>query len=365
MQGIIRKVIAAGAMCLLGTTHASVVMNGTRYVYGERSMMTKNGKRTTLTLLALVSIGGAVEARANGGCTSVNEATYQIGQTTYIDVHNAMEVGDVVQRGGAYGEGKVLLSCEEGLAHFRGFYVKPTVGDLVPLLVNSKPSGFGIRVKIQENGQSVIRSFPHEFDESFAKGEEVTSADDTVSYEVERMAGPVLFGRVDSGEIAKQAVSLPNISAQQVFRTMEIFSMILRRPTCTITPETLDQTVKLGDYNLSNFATPDRATPWVPFKLTVEKCPEPLGMVARFTFGGAGDADADNPDLFRLTGPENVGLELGDANKKTMRPGQLIRMNALGPGEDYEFYARLRETKPTVRGGIVNRDVTVLVDFER
>ncbi|SEW28544.1 fimbria/pilus periplasmic chaperone [Luteibacter sp. 329MFSha] len=33
MQGIIRKVIAAGAMCLLGTTHASVVMNGTRYVY--------------------------------------------------------------------------------------------------------------------------------------------------------------------------------------------------------------------------------------------------------------------------------------------------------------------------------------------
>jgi len=102
------------------------------------------------------------------------------------------------------------------------------------------------------------------------------------------------------------------------------------------------------------------------FRLTVENCLEPVGMVAHFTFGSSADADSDTPELFSLRGndaPENVGLEIGDSRRNTIKPGEEVRFNAVGTGEDFVFNVRLRESKPTVRGGRFRRPVTVLVDF--
>jgi type 1 fimbria pilin len=102
------------------------------------------------------------------------------------------------------------------------------------------------------------------------------------------------------------------------------------------------------------------------FRLTVKECLEPIGLVAKFVFGSSADADAVDPTLFSLSGPEapeNVGLEIGDDDHLAFEPGKERRINAVGTGKDYVFNVRLKETRPTVRGGRFSRPVTVLVEF--
>lgn len=95
----------------------------------------------------------------------------------------------------------------------------------------------------------------------------------------------------------------------------------------------------------------------------MESCSDPVGLVAQFRFGKAGDAEPGNPDWFTLPGPENVAMELGNKDKNTISPGRAVQFNALGTGDRYDFNVRLRETRPTVRGGDFRRPVTVEVEF--
>jgi len=301
---------------------------------------------------------------AAAGCRQVNLATYQIGQTTYVDVHNAMQENELVRYGEATGEGKLLLECEAGEATFRGRWQNQQAGDLLPLTVGGRPSGFGIKLFLKDD-RDVTRSFPHDFTRQFAAGELVRSDDDRVRYEIYRMTGPVEFGRVDSGPIAQSNVTRSG-GGLVTFRSMEIYSLIFRRPSCSITTESLNQSVDVGTFNASNFATPERATPWKEFRLTVKECLEPIGLVAKFVFGSSADTDPDDPTVFSLSGPEapeNVGLEIADEDRLTIEPGKERRVNAVATGKDYVFNVRLKETRPTVRGGRFSRPVTVLVEF--
>lgn len=308
----------------------------------------------------------AAPAMALPGCVMNNLATYQTGQTTYVDVYNDIPVGTMVREGRAAGEGKLLLTCGAGDATFRGRWQAGNPPDgLLPLTVGGKPSGFGIRLFLEEGASGIRRSFPHDFTRTFNEGDTVRSDQDVVSYEIYRMSGPVEFGNVDPGAIAQSNVDQSG-GGLVVFRSMEIFKLIFRRPACSITSDSINQEFNVGDYSVANFATPERATQWKEFRLTVENCLEPVGMVAHFTFGTPADADADTPELFSLRGsdaPENVGLEIGDSRRNTIKPGEEVRFNAVGTGEDFVFNVRLRETKPTVRGGRFRRPVTVLVDF--
>ncbi|HEY4292567.1 fimbrial protein [Luteibacter sp.] len=293
-----------------------------------------------------------------------NLATYQIGQTTYVDVFNDIPAGTMVRQGSAAGEGKLLLTCAAGDAMFRGRWQNGNPPDgLLPLTVGGKPSGFGVRLFIEEGGSGVKRSFPHDFTRTFNQGDTVRSDQDMVSYEIYRMNGPVEFGNVDAGPIAQSNVDQFG-GGLVVFRSMEIYSLIFRRPACSITPETLTQDVHVGSVHLGDFDNPDRATPWKEFRLTVQECQEPVGMIASFTFGTAADADSSVPDLFSLRGgPANVALEIGDNRKSTIKPGVPARLNALGTGEDFVFNVRMRGTNPSVGGGQFRRPVTVLVNF--
>lgn len=314
----------------------------------------------------VVLMAGFQPAYVLAGCTMNNLATYQIGQTTFVDVFNDIPVGTMVRQGSAAGEGKLLLTCGAGDATFRGRWQGGNPPDgLLPLTVGGKPSGFGIRLFLQEGSSEVRRPFPHDFTRTFNQGDTIRSDQDMVSYEIYRMAGPVQFGDVDPGPIAQSNVDRLG-GGLVVFRSMEIFRLIFRRPACSITSESINQEFPVGDYSVANFATPERATPWKEFRLTMENCLEPVGMVAHFTFGTPADADADDPALFSIRGalaPENVGLEIGDSRQKTIAPGEEVKFNAVGTGEDFVFNVRLRESKPTVRGGQFRRPVTVTVNF--
>lgn len=324
---------------------------------------TRFAARSAAALLSLCT--GSVMAA--GGCVGLNVGNYQIGQTTYVDVATDDPPETVVRTGEATGDGLPLLRCDEGEARFFGEWRARTEPDgTVHLLVDGAPSGYGLRVFVRDGMDGPRHYMPHEFTRSFRQNEEVGSADDYVGYEIVRVGNEqVLFGRIDNSLVAESLVSRPGGAAKQVFRRMYIYSLIFRRPTCSVTPDTLVQTVDMGPYHVGNFATPERATPWIPFRLTMAECKEPVGMIARFTFGTAADVDPVDPTLFSLPadGPENVGLELADADKAAILPGRVWRGNAVAAGKSFEFLARLRETRDTVRGGTFTRPVTVLVEF--
>lgn len=97
----------------------------------------------------------------------------------------------------------------------------------------------------------------------------------------------------------------------------------------------------------------------------MQECKEPVGQIARFTFGSPTDADPVAKQLFKMLGttPAHVGLEIASANKRTIEPGKPYEANALATGEDFDFFVRLRETVYSVGGGAFTRPVTVRVDF--
>ncbi|KJV35820.1 hypothetical protein VI08_07530 [Luteibacter yeojuensis] len=311
---------------------------------------------------AAAVVAASTAPAAWAGCSRVNLATYQIGQTSYVDVSADDEPGKLLRTGQANGEGKLLLTCDAGPVMFRGRWENDSQDRQIPLTVGGLDAGVGIRLNMQEDGRGEDRPFPHEFTRGMAAGEEVRSDADTVRYEIYRTAGPVRFGKIDIGRIAQSTVDQKG-GGLVVFRSMDIFNLILRRPTCSIVPDDLNQTVVLPEYNLSNFATPERATPWVPFAMRVGACSDPLGLIATFRFGLEGDAEPGHPEWFTLKGPVNVALELGTKDKRTMAPGREVSMNALGTGERYDFNVRLRETRPTVQGGTFQRPVRVEVEY--
>jgi type 1 fimbria pilin len=313
-------------------------------------------------VLAVVWQSGSAIA-ANGGCYHAADGYYQIGQTAQIVVTNDMPPGTVVRDEKAHGDGNVLASCIEGVATFEGDYSAVTINGVVPLTVGGRPSGFGLELYIEELNEGTTFPFPHRYQRSFKLGDPVRSNHANIGYRIKRMTGPVEFGAFDRLTVGQQWVYQPDGVRTKPFRHMAIYDLSLVRPSCSIVAEDLNQTVKLGPYNASNFATPERATPWVAFHLRVDQCQEPVGLIARFTFGTRADAVVGQPDLFTLDGPSNVGLELGDESKRNVAPGVSSLLNALGNGKAYLFHARLKETQPTVRGGQFSRAVNVLVEF--
>lgn len=312
----------------------------------------------------LCSSAYATQALADPGCKLENIAHYQIGQAAYIDVSSNDPVGERLRQGEAEGEGVLLLTCNEGPVTFHGRWQNHQAGDLLPLTIGGYPAGVGLKLVLREGadeGQGDEHVFPHAFARPMRQGQQVRSDMDSVRYEIYRTSEPLRFGKLDALEVAQSNVEQIG-GGLAVFRTMKIHELSLRRQTCSILADDLKQVVKLPAYNLSNFANPGRTTPWEPFHLRVENCPDPLGLVAGFTFGTAADAD-DNRDWFSLTGPKNVAMELGTATYQTIAPGKIFEMNALGTGGAYQFYVRLRETRLTVEGGEFSRMIKVQVDY--
>lgn len=95
----------------------------------------------------------------------------------------------------------------------------------------------------------------------------------------------------------------------------------------------------------------------------MKSCTDPVGLAVRFRFGNASDQDSTNKEWFSLSGPTNVAMELGDEGKGTIRPGVEFEKGAVRTGGRYDFNVRLRETRPTVRGGSFERRVTVEVRY--
>jgi type 1 fimbria pilin len=321
--------------------------------------------RRRLLALALLSLAAAPAFAADNGCYHSANGYYEIQPPSDIIVNERMAPGEVIRDYAAHGKGNVLATCMAGTGTLEGGYIVPATNGLVPLTVGGVNSGFGVRLSIIERGDEREFPFPHRYTRQFTVGQPIRTSDADMRVVIERMSGPVAFGRADVKTIAQQWSYQPGGGAKTApFRHVSTTNIVFARATCSLVPDDLNQTVKFAPLSLSAFGNPERATPWQAFHIGVQDCEDPKNLIARFTFGVVGDSDTLRPELFSLRGPQNVGLEIATEAKKTIEPTRPVDMPALGSGERYAFFTRLRETQATVRAGVFARPVKVVVEYQ-
>ncbi|UPG90358.1 fimbrial protein [Luteibacter aegosomaticola] len=321
------------------------------------------GHQRRLFVFALLAAPAGSAFAADNGCYHSYNGYYEIDPPGSIIVSEAIPAGEVVRDYSANGKGDVLGSCMAGTATFEGGYTVPVSDDLVPLTVGGAASGFGVRLRIEERADARTFPFPHRYTRRFALGDPIRVNDVSMGVEIVRMPGPITFGKVDHRTIAQQWTYQPDGTKTAPLRHVSTTNIVFARASCSLVPADLTQTVKLTPISTSAFANADRATSWEPFHIAVADCSDPKGMIARFTFGVAGDADSAKPELFSLSGPRNVGLELANKDKQNIAPAKPVDMQALATGERFDFYVRMRETRNTVEAGVFTRPVKVDVEF--
>jgi type 1 fimbria pilin len=316
-----------------------------------------------LIAISLLAAPATSVLAADNGCYHSGNGYYQIEPPGDLIVNEAIPVGEIIRDYAAHGKGTVLATCMDGSAILEGGYTVPLSGDLVPLMIGGAASGFGVRLRIEELMDDRRFPFPHQYGRTFKKGDTIRTNDADVGVEIVRMAGPVAFGRVDDQTIAQQWSYEPGSTRTAPFRHVSTTNIVFARASCSLVPADLTQTVKLTPISTSAFGNADRATPWEAFHIGVADCKDPKGLIAGFTFGVAGDADSVKPELFSLSGPKNVGLELANKDKQNIAPARTIDLPALGSGERFDFFVRMRETRNTVEAGVFTRPVKVDVEF--
>jgi type 1 fimbria pilin len=131
--------------------------------------------------------------------------------------------------------------------------------------------------------------------------------------------------------------------------------------SCGIAPDSVDQTIEMGETPRSKLVNGGKSTP-VPFTISLQDC-DGTANAAEFRF--AGNNWAEDPRLQALTGVPNVGLALlSDNNGDIIDIQQPLSRNIAGitGGIDLPFSAQLIGT--TGAGTIVPNQYQVVTTFQ-
>ncbi|EIT7186889.1 MAG: type 1 fimbrial protein [Serratia marcescens] len=152
-------------------------------------------------------------------------------------------------------------------------------------------------------------------------------------------------------------------AADQGHGTVTFTGSIVDAP-CSISPETIDQTVNLGQ--VSNVALKDggKSTP-KNFKIELENCTVTTGKTVQVTFTGA-KAQESNKNLLAITGSASgAGIAMTDTSGALVELGKAGTAQILQNGKNtLQFAAYMQglsggETAATVVPG----DFTAITDF--
>lgn len=329
--------------------------------------------RKGLIVGSLLCAACVTPAAAKSGCKSVGQVRHRIA-VEYLDsginVGGSAHAGQVVASGSGVRSGAdVVMQCWKGFITFDHEWMPVSAGEVRPLTIQGLPSGLGLKLTIMRNGAEHFRfaSATHwniDSDWWVPQGTPVDVKDESAYYEIVRTSGPLRFGRVDGGIVARSFGTNSKGGGRLHYEDIELANIAIHRPQCSIVAEDANQTVRLGDYKVTDFGGPEKATPWVPFHFRVAGCPDPAGLIARFTFGVPGDAAPGHPQWFSVpTGPANVALQLGTSHHGNIAPAAPVSLAALGQGERYTFHARLKQSGSGVRGGRFSRAIRLMVEY--
>lgn len=331
--------------------------------------------RKFVVVVTLMCSMHAPGAFAKLGCTSVGKVTYRIG-TEYrysgIPIRGDIPPGQIVASGQGVRSGPtVVFECLKGVVTFDHEWVPLSPESVRPLTVAGLPSGLGLRASVKRGGSPHF-SYPAQTQQSLDSiwipipsiTTPVDVAAESVQYDIVRTSGPLRFGRIDGGLVARSFGTNSKGGGRLHYEDVEMESIAITRPPCGIVVGDLNQTVKMGDHRADHFASAEKATPWVPFHFRVAQCPVPAGLIARFTFGVKADGASSHAQWFSLPGgPEGVAMQLGTSDFKNIAPGEPVSLSALGDGQRYTFHGRLRQTGARVGGGRFSRDLRLMVEY--
>ncbi|UPG85919.1 type 1 fimbrial protein [Luteibacter aegosomatis] len=331
--------------------------------------------RKFVVIVTLMCSTHACDVYAKLGCSSVGKVSYRIGteyQYSGISIRGDGQPGQSVASGQGVRSGStVVFQCLKGVVTFDHEWVPLFPGAVRPLTIGGSPSGLGLRASVKRGG-SLHFSYPGQTQQSLESiwipipsiTTPVDVASESVHYDIVRTSGPLRFGRIDGGLVARSFGTNSKGGGRLHYEDVEMESIAINRPPCGIVVGDLNQTVKMGDYRSDQFANADKATPWVPFHFRVAECPAPSGLIARFTFGVKGDGASSHAQWFSLPGgPGGVAMQLGTSDFQNIAPGVPVSLSALGDGQRYTFHGRLRQIGSPVRGGRFSRNLRLMVEY--
>lgn len=138
--------------------------------------------------------------------------------------------------------------------------------------------------------------------------------------------------------------------------------------TCTVSSQSQNMTVKMGNIGAKDFIRPSSDGLWAfefPFSINLTDCQaESTGVKVYFL----GSADTNNKELLKITGngAQGIAIRLMDENKNPIAINQSSKIYEINPESDINelfFYARYVLTQDKLTPGPANAVSTFMLEY--
>ncbi|WP_077295375.1 fimbrial protein [Yersinia proxima] len=130
---------------------------------------------------------------------------------------------------------------------------------------------------------------------------------------------------------------------------------------CSITPESSDQTVDLGQISSASLVNKGTSTPR-NFSIELEKCDITTMKNVAITFTGS--TDNTDPALLGITGTaKGAGVVITDGSGSTIKLGQASAAHTLGADNNTLIYSAYLQGNSATVGSVVPGEFTSVANF--
>lgn len=130
---------------------------------------------------------------------------------------------------------------------------------------------------------------------------------------------------------------------------------------CSITPESSDQTVDLGQISSASLVNKGTSTPR-NFSIELEKCD--ITTMKNVTITFTGSTDTTEPALLGITGTaKGAGVVITDGSGSTIKLGQASAARILGAGNNTLIYSAYLQGNSATVGSVVPGEFTSVANF--
>ncbi|CAI1724778.1 TPA: type 1 fimbrial major subunit FimA [Serratia fonticola] len=142
---------------------------------------------------------------------------------------------------------------------------------------------------------------------------------------------------------------------------------------CSVSADSMDQTVTMGQFRTAKFAAVGDRSGLVPFKIKLSDCDTSVSTKASVSFSGAADTtDATLLSISNISGgtagsASGLGIEISDSKGTVLSPdgATFSAASILADGTNVlAFNARYKATKAAVTPGQADADVTFGLKYE-
>lgn len=148
------------------------------------------------------------------------------------------------------------------------------------------------------------------------------------------------------------------------------FTGDLVNAACTVSTESADQTVNLGEYRTAEFqAAGDTITP-VPFNIVLKDCDTSVAGTAAAAFYG--QQDSTNPELLAVVSSDNsptatgVGIQINDNASNVLKPdgSTFSQAQTLIDGDNTLHFSAQYVGTAAATAGQANADATFVMQYQ-